>query len=528
VGEAADLEPALAERREALTAEMAELGERLTYEQTRTDLAVKDRRARVQAARGAARRRHPLLPPAVRRDPERGPGLATGRRRGAATAEEIQKEAVPRGGILLLYQVGAQGSLVFAVPEAPAPVEGRTLAVGKEEAAALGVRAGPLTADLLAKILGELRPEGSAGMRGIGGLSTAPASGGASEIGRLHALFKVLLPGGLWPRVTAARTVLVVPDGALCLLPFESLVVRPGADAGKARFWLDAGPVLRYAPSATLARDLARRPAVARARDAALIVADPAYRPGGPLARLPGTAREADAVEKALGGEAEVETLRGDAAREPAVRAALPGKRYLHLATHGLLDPAEGELFAGLAVTPPPSAAGGEDDGFLRLHEIYGLRLDADLAVLSACGSNAGRVVAGEGVFALSRGFLVAGARRVVASQWPVDDASTAALMGELYRGMAAAPDVAHSPPRRQATPPSRRALGRSLLLGSLRAHRGGVTAPPLRPITSITSGVIIREAGSASAAAQSACARVSVDASRKPSSTRRGPPVST
>ena len=65
--------------------------------------------------------------------------------------------------------------------------------------------------------------------------------------------------------------------------------------------------------------------------------------------------------------------------------------------------------------------------------------------MLSACGSNAGRVVAGEGVFALSRGFLVAGARRVVASQWPVDDASTAALMGELYRGMAAAPDAAHA-----------------------------------------------------------------------------------
>ena len=92
-----------------------------------------------------------------------------------------------------------------------------------------------------------------------------------------------------------------------------------------------------------------------------------------------------------------------------------------------------------------PAAAGGEDDGFLRLHEIYGLRLDADLAVLSACASNAGRVVAGEGVFALSRGFLVAGARRVVASQWPVDDASTAALMGDFFRRLTTSPDLARA-----------------------------------------------------------------------------------
>jgi CHAT domain-containing protein len=322
-------------------------------------------------------------------------------------------------------------------------VEGWPLAVSREDAAALGVRAGPLTTDVLAKIVAQLRPEAAAGARGIGGLSTSQPSGATSEIARLHALWKVLVPAALWPRLTAARSVLVVPDGPLCLLPFESLVVRPGEDAKAARFWLDAGPVLRYAPSATLARDLARRPTTPRAKDAALVVADPSYRAGGPLARLPGTAREAEAVETALREVAEVVPLQGEAAREPAVRSALPGKRYLHLATHGLLDPGEGELFAGLALTPPPAPAGGEDDGFLRLHEIYGLRLDADLAVLSACESNAGRVLAGEGVFALSRGFLVAGARRVVASQWPVDDASTAALMGELYRRLAAAPDAA-------------------------------------------------------------------------------------
>src|SRR4030095_10548764 len=74
-----------------------------------------------------------------------------------------------------------------------------------------------------------------------------------------------------------------------------------------------------------------------------------------------------------------------------------------------------------------------------QLFETYDMKVDAELAVLSACSSNTGKVVAGEGVFALSRGFLVAGARRVIASQWPVDDISTADLMGELFRRIAAA-----------------------------------------------------------------------------------------
>ena len=97
-------------------------------------------------------------------------------------------------------------------------------------------------------------------------------------------------------------------------------------------------------------------------------------------------------------------------------------------------------MFATLALAPPLTGAPtGDDDGFLQLFEIYEMRLDAELAVLSACNSNTGRVVSGEGVFALSRGFLVAGARRVIASQWPVDDTSTAELVGELFRRIAGA-----------------------------------------------------------------------------------------
>jgi CHAT domain-containing protein len=70
------------------------------------------------------------------------------------------------------------------------------------------------------------------------------------------------------------------------------------------------------------------------------------------------------------------------------------------------------------------------------LHEIYTLRLNADLVVLSACQTGLGKEVRGEGLIGLVRGFMYAGAPRVMASMWEVDDAATAELMKLFYRGV--------------------------------------------------------------------------------------------
>ena len=80
------------------------------------------------------------------------------------------------------------------------------------------------------------------------------------------------------------------------------------------------------------------------------------------------------------------------------------------------------------------STSGGQpQDGFLRLHDIYGLQLPAELVVLSACNTALGKPVKGEGLVGIVRGFMYAGAKRVVASHWKVDDEATGALMGRFY-----------------------------------------------------------------------------------------------
>ena len=79
---------------------------------------------------------------------------------------------------------------------------------------------------------------------------------------------------------------------------------------------------------------------------------------------------------------------------------------------------------------------GKDQDGFLLLNDIYNLDLDADLVVLSACRTALGQEIRGEGLIGLTRGFMYAGAARVLASLWSVEDRATAGLMESFYRGM--------------------------------------------------------------------------------------------
>jgi CHAT domain-containing protein len=98
--------------------------------------------------------------------------------------------------------------------------------------------------------------------------------------------------------------------------------------------------------------------------------------------------------------------------------------RIVHFATHGLLDSQHPEL-SGLVLSLVDES-GKPQNGFLRLHDIYNLNLPVELVVLSACNTGLGKDVRGEGLVGIVRGFMYAGAARVVASLWKVDDEATA------------------------------------------------------------------------------------------------------
>jgi CHAT domain-containing protein/predicted negative regulator of RcsB-dependent stress response len=150
------------------------------------------------------------------------------------------------------------------------------------------------------------------------------------------------------------------------------------------------------------------------------------------LQRLPFTRREAEAIMPLVTEPLRKTAFDFAANREAVLQSDLNQYRILHFATHGLLNSKHPEL-SGL-VFSLVSETGKSQDGFLRLHEIYNLKLNADLVVLSACQTGLGKEVRGEGLIGLTRGFMYAGAARVVASLWKVNDKATAELMKVFYQ----------------------------------------------------------------------------------------------
>lgn len=285
----------------------------------------------------------------------------------------------------------------------------------------------------------------------------------------LSALSAMLL--GPVARMLRDRRLAIVADGALQYVPFAALP-RPGA-TGAAQ---DEPLMLRHEivmlPSAsTLAvlRDGAGdRPAATRT---VAVLADPITEPtdprvsrvelpmrtgeaddgGGGMAardlaratsalgvtgftRLPYSRDEALAIESAAGGSSALTALGFDATRELTLSPALRDFNVVHFATHAVLDARHPEL-SGIVLSLL-DRQGLAVDGFVRLHDIYTLKLSAQVVVLSACETALGQDIRGEGLIGLTRGFMHAGASQVVASLWNVRDQATAVLMREFYAGL--------------------------------------------------------------------------------------------
>lgn len=152
------------------------------------------------------------------------------------------------------------------------------------------------------------------------------------------------------------------------------------------------------------------------------------------FSRLPFSREEADEIAKFVPKSSLLKATDFQANRAIAASGELSRYRILHFATHGLLNSDRPEL-SGLVLSLVDEN-GKSQDGFLRTHEIFNLELLADVVVLSACQTALGKEIKGEGLVGLTRGFMYAGAARVVASLWQVDDFATAELMKRFYRAM--------------------------------------------------------------------------------------------
>src|SRR4029453_12463142 len=152
---------------------------------------------------------------------------------------------------------------------------------------------------------------------------------------------------------------------------------------------------------------------------------------GGRVPPLPFPRREAQGILAGAPASSSRSALDFGASLATVRDPEIASYRYLHFATHGLLDDARPEL-SGLVLTLVDEQ-GREQTGLLTVPDVLALRLRADLVVLSSCRSALGREVHGEGLLGLTRAFMYAGAPRVVASLWPVDDLATAELMKRFY-----------------------------------------------------------------------------------------------
>lgn len=273
------------------------------------------------------------------------------------------------------------------------------------------------------------------------------------------------------------KKVIVVTDGKLQYIPFDSLPA-PGSSADSQ----DEPPPLMttnevsYLSSASLIAVIRKWATPSNASDRLVaIVADPVFDPNDPRVvvkdqkslanaadaggasessnyqnsalrdivapgssrypRLLGTRQEAEGIMSVTPSGSGLVAMDFNAGRNIISDGQLGQYKVVHFATHGVVNTLHPEL-SGILLSLV-NASGQSEDGFLQLHDIYNLDLsNTQLVVLSACRTALGKDIKGEGFVGLTRGFMYAGSKSVIASLWKVDDRATAELMKHFYRGL--------------------------------------------------------------------------------------------
>ena len=392
--------------------------------------------------------------------------------------DQLRKVLAPDEALLSFY-LGESRSFVWAVP-----------ASGQVAFAAAPLSAAKLDEEVHA-LRRALEPNAST-------LGEIPAF----DTDRAYKLYAALLQP-IESGWRSAKSLLVVPHGALGELPLALLPTGPGKPgaAGALPFaeyqkvpWLLRQVAVTQLPSATSLVTLRTLPAGNPSRRAFLGFGDPwfneaeakeaqsgggsgtviASRGGGKglhivlrsapktetaasasvasLPRLPETADEVRNIAIALKADPAADVFLGAKANEETVRTAdLAHRRVVMFATHGLVPGDLDGLQEPALALSAPSVAHIQGDGLLTMSKILGLKLDADWVVLSACNTAAGNGAGAEAVSGLGRAFFYAGTRALLVSNWPVETTSARILTTDLFRRQAEQPNLSRAEALRQA-----------------------------------------------------------------------------
>jgi len=224
------------------------------------------------------------------------------------------------------------------------------------------------------------------------------------------------------------RSLVVIPDGILGTIPFETLISEV-SDEGKPVYLLETYAI-SYDYSATLLED--RISKTKNTETSGILLTAPVSFQSNEIKMpsLPGSETEIQEIRFLFAGtNHKVQIALNQSASESMIKSdAISEYKYLHFATHGQVNESKPEL-SRIFLSPDQ-----HEDGSLYSGEIYNLNIRADLVTLSACETGLGKIAKGEGVVGLSRALMYSGAKNLVVSLWQVADASTAQLMIEFYK----------------------------------------------------------------------------------------------
>lgn len=221
----------------------------------------------------------------------------------------------------------------------------------------------------------------------------------------------------------------IIPDGVLSFLPFDALLshLPDRKEDFRGHPYLIHQFQFSYSISATLYHQQLQTPGLPAPKPALAMA--PSFSSSSKFQNLLHSSEEVENIQTVMGGE----TLQGQKATAQAFREKAADFRILHIASHAKSDDQNGDnSYIAFATTDSSS----QNQDLIHSRDIYGIPLQAEMVVLSACETGLGEWQAGEGIIGLTRACMYAGAKSTVTSLWQVDDSRTSILIQKFYNGL--------------------------------------------------------------------------------------------